>query len=68
MGDLTVWAQSWEGIFRHFDKNQNNTIDDDELQQALERFNYKLSPPLQDLLKRKYGAVLPFEYPMSSAH
>jgi Ca2+-binding EF-hand superfamily protein len=62
-----VRAQKWEGVFRHFDKNNNNAIDGDELQQALERFGYNLSPPLQDLLKRKYGAGLSFEHPMSSA-
>jgi Ca2+-binding EF-hand superfamily protein len=68
IGVLTVSTQSWEGVFRHFDKNKNNTIDGDELEQALERFGYKLSPPLQDLLKRKYGAGLSFEHPVSSAH
>jgi Ca2+-binding EF-hand superfamily protein len=65
---LTLRAQSWEGVFRHFDKNNNKTIDDDELEQALEQFGYKLSPQLQDLLKRKYGAGLSFEHTMSSAH
>jgi hypothetical protein len=34
----------------------------------LEQLGYKLSPQLQDLLKRKYGAGLSFEHPMSSAH
>jgi peflin len=34
----------------------------------LEQLGYNLSPQLQDLLKRKYGAGLSFEYPMSSAH
>jgi Ca2+-binding EF-hand superfamily protein len=68
IGVLTVRAQSWEGVFRHFDKNNNNAIDGDELQQALERFGYNLSQPLQDLLKRKYGAGLSFGHPMSSAH
>jgi hypothetical protein len=68
IGVLTVRAQQWEDVFRRFDKNKNNTIDSDELEQALERLGYKLSPPLQDLLKRKYGARLSFEHPMSSAH
>ena len=40
------------------DSNHDNTINDDELQQALEQYGYKLSPQLQDLLKRKYGAGL----------
>ena len=51
-------AQAWESAFRRFDKNHNNSIDEDELQQALEQYGYKLSPQLQDLLKRKYGAGL----------
>jgi len=51
---LWKYIENWEGVFRHFDKNKNNTIDGDELQQALERLGYNLSPPLQDLLKRKY--------------
>jgi Ca2+-binding EF-hand superfamily protein len=53
-----VRAQAWEGAFRRFDKNNNNIIDGDEMQQALEQYGYKLSSPLQDLLKRKYGAEL----------
>jgi hypothetical protein len=32
----------------------------------LERFGYNLSPALQNLLKRKYGAGLSFENPISS--
>jgi Ca2+-binding EF-hand superfamily protein len=68
IGVLTVTAQSWEGVFHYFAKNNNNVIDGDELGQALERFGYKLSPQLQDLLKRKYGAGLSFEHPMFSAH
>jgi hypothetical protein len=60
IGVLTVSAQSWEGAFRHFDQNNNNAIDGDELRLALERFGYRLSPALQNLLKRKYGAGLFF--------
>jgi peflin len=68
IGNLTVRAQSWERVFQRFDTNNSNTIDGDELQQALKELGYELSPPLQDLLKRKYGAGLSFEHPMSSAH
>jgi Ca2+-binding EF-hand superfamily protein len=64
---LTVRAQSWEEAFRHYDKNKNNAIDGDELEEALERFGYSLTPQLQGLLKRKYGAGLSFEHPISSA-
>jgi Ca2+-binding EF-hand superfamily protein len=55
-------------VFRRFDKNKNNAIDGDELQQALEQLGYELSSQLQGLLRRKYGAGLSFEHPMSSAH
>lgn len=68
IGSLTVRAQAWEGIFRRFDKNHNNTIDGDELHDALKHLGYELSPQHQDLLKRKYGTVLSFEHPISSAH
>jgi Ca2+-binding EF-hand superfamily protein len=57
---LWKYIKSWEGAFRHFDKNGNNAIDGDELEQALERFGYNLSPQLQDLLKRKYD--VPWAY------
>ena len=66
-GVLTVRAQEWEGVFRHYDGNHNDYIDGDELGQALERFGYPLTPQLQNLLKRKYGAG-PFEHPISPAH
>jgi Ca2+-binding EF-hand superfamily protein len=66
MDVLTVRAQSWEGAFRHFDQNNNNAIDGDELQQALEQFGYHLSSQLQNLLKRKYGTGLSFEHQISS--
>jgi Ca2+-binding EF-hand superfamily protein len=68
IGNLTVRAQSWERVFQRFDTNNSNTIDGDELQQALKELGYELSPPLQDLLKRKYGTGLSFEHPMSSTH
>ena len=64
----TVRAQEWEGVFHDFDKIKNNTIDGDELQQALKKWGYELSPPVQGLLRRKYGARLSFEQSMSSAH
>ena len=64
---LTVRTQRWEEAFHHYDKNKNNIIDGDELEEALERFGYHLTPHLQALLKRKYGAGLSFEHPISSA-
>ncbi|KAI0285753.1 hypothetical protein BGY98DRAFT_909596 [Russula aff. rugulosa BPL654] len=48
---------SWQGVFGYFDKNKNNTIDGDELEQALKQYGYDLSTDLQELLKRKYGAA-----------
>jgi len=67
VGVLTLRAQDWQHVFRYFDRNNNNTIDDDELGQALRQFGYNLSPRILDLLKSKYGAGLSFEHPMSSA-
>ncbi|KAI0272061.1 hypothetical protein BGY98DRAFT_1099985 [Russula aff. rugulosa BPL654] len=61
IGDLTVRAQSWERVFQRFDTNNSNTIDGDELQQALKELGYELSPPLQDLLKRKYDVNWDYE-------
>ena len=58
IGVLTVRAQSWQGVFGYFDKNKSNTIDGDELEQALKQYGYRddLTTDLQELLKRKYGA------------
>jgi hypothetical protein len=68
IGVLTVSAQSWQGVFDYFDKNKNNTIDGGELEQALKQYGYDLTTDLQELLKRKYGAGLSYQHPISSAH
>jgi len=51
---LWKYIKSWEAVFHHFDKSNNNSIDGNELTEALKQFGYHLSPRLQDLLKRKY--------------
>jgi Ca2+-binding EF-hand superfamily protein len=56
---LWKYIKSWEGVFHHFDQNNNNAIDGNELEQALERFGYHLSHQLQELLKRKYDVPWP---------
>ena len=56
-----------ETVFREFDKNNSNTIDGDELQQYLNKNGHELSPQIQGLLQRKYGAGFSFEHPISSA-
>ncbi|KAI0261810.1 hypothetical protein BGY98DRAFT_929321 [Russula aff. rugulosa BPL654] len=54
---LWKYIEVWQGVFGYFDKNKNNTIDGDELEQALKQYGYDLSTDLQELLKRKYGAA-----------
>jgi len=57
MGVLTKWAQDWQGVFLHFDRDRSGTIDGQELHQALNQFGYRLSPQLLNLLQRKYGTA-----------
>lgn len=45
-------------MFRHFDRDRSGTIDKDELRDALGQFGYNLSPPLLDLVQKKYGEPL----------
>ncbi|KAI0265745.1 hypothetical protein BGY98DRAFT_1069957 [Russula aff. rugulosa BPL654] len=54
---LWKYIESWQGVFGYFDKNKSNTIDGDELEQALKQYGYRddLTTDLQELLKRKYG-------------
>jgi Ca2+-binding EF-hand superfamily protein len=59
-------AQDWQGVFLHFDRDRSGTIDDQELQSALNQFGYRLSPQLLSLVQRKYGAIH-FQHPELSA-
>ncbi|KAI0271101.1 hypothetical protein BGY98DRAFT_1189719, partial [Russula aff. rugulosa BPL654] len=58
---LWKYIESWQGVFGYFDKNKSNTIDGDELEQALKQYGYRddLTTDLQELLKRKYDIPWP---------
>ena len=53
---LWKYIKDWQNVFRHFDRDRSGSIDRGELQQALTQFGYNLSPPLMNLLEKKYGA------------
>jgi Ca2+-binding EF-hand superfamily protein len=42
-------------VFRHFDRDRSGTIDDSELQSALNQFDMKLPQHLLSLLVAKFG-------------
>jgi len=52
---LWKYIKDWQGVFRHFDRDNSGSIDGVELSNALAQFGYNLSPPLLTLLERKYG-------------
>lgn len=51
---LWKYIKDWQGVFHHFDRDRSGTIDNTELQNALNQFGYRLSPMLLNLLQRKY--------------
>ena len=53
---LWKYIKDWQGVFRHFDRDNSGSIDGGELSEALRQFGYNLSPQLLVLLERKYGA------------
>jgi Ca2+-binding EF-hand superfamily protein len=44
-------------MFKHFDRDRSGTIDKDELRDALGQFGFNLSPPLLELVQKKYGEL-----------
>ncbi|KAI0774929.1 hypothetical protein BD413DRAFT_537763 [Trametes elegans] len=52
---LWKYIKDWQNVYRHFDRDQSGSIDTAELQDALRQFGYNLSPPLLQLVERKYG-------------
>ena len=52
---LWKYIKDWQGVFRHFDRDNSGSIDGGELSEALRQFGYNLSPNLLSLLERKYG-------------
>lgn len=51
---LWKYIKDWQGVFKHFDRDQSGSIDGMELQAALKQFGYNLSPTLLQLVERKY--------------
>ena|ERR1700733_14223436 len=49
---LYLFLQTWN---RHFDADRSGSIEGAELSNALRQFGYNLSPPLLQLVLRKYG-------------
>ncbi|TFK22646.1 EF-hand [Coprinopsis marcescibilis] len=53
---LWKYIKDWQNVFKHFDRDRSGSIDGGELRDALAQFGYNLSPPLLDLLQKKYDA------------
>jgi len=51
---LWKYIKDWQNVFRHFDRDRSGSIDGQELREALGQFGFNLSPPLLELLQRKY--------------
>ncbi|KAF8999059.1 hypothetical protein BDQ17DRAFT_1400735 [Cyathus striatus] len=51
---LWKYIKDWQNVFRHFDRDRSGSIDGGELAEALAQFGYRLSPPLLDLVQKKY--------------
>ncbi|KZP23624.1 EF-hand, partial [Athelia psychrophila] len=53
---LWKYIADWQGVFRHFDRDQSGSIEGSELAEALESFGYNLSPTLLTLVEQKYAS------------
>ncbi|KAF8161611.1 hypothetical protein B0H34DRAFT_796370 [Crassisporium funariophilum] len=51
---LWKYIKDWQNVFKHFDRDRSGSIDGSELRDALAQFGYNLSPPLLDLVQKKY--------------
>jgi len=56
---LWKYIKDWQGVFKHFDRDQSGSIDSNELTQALQQFGYNLPRHLVGLIQRKYGTAGP---------
>jgi len=54
---LWKYIKDWQGVFKHFDRDNSGSIDGGELTQALHQFGYNLSPQLLNLVQRKYASA-----------
>ncbi|KAF9465223.1 hypothetical protein BDZ94DRAFT_416659 [Collybia nuda] len=52
---LWKYIKDWQNVFKHFDRDHSGSIDGQELRDALAQFGYNLSPPLLDLVQKKYA-------------
>merc|ERR1712079_221166 len=53
-GSLWRYVVDWQNCFKTFDKDKSGSINYTELQAALTTFGYNLSPPVYNLLIRKF--------------
>jgi len=53
---LWRYIEDWQNVFRHFDRDRSGTIDDFELQCALNQFGMKLPQHLLSLLVAKFAS------------
>ncbi|KAF8176919.1 hypothetical protein BJ912DRAFT_857223 [Pholiota molesta] len=53
---LWKYIKDWQNVFKHFDRDRSGSIDGGELRDALGQFGYNLSPPLLELVQRKYAS------------
>jgi len=54
---LWKYIKDWQNVFRHFDRDRSGSIDGGELREALGQFGFNLSPPLLNLVQRKYAST-----------
>jgi Ca2+-binding EF-hand superfamily protein len=54
---LWKYIADWQGVFRHFDRDQSGTIEGRELSEALRSFGYNLSPSLLTMIEQKYSSA-----------
>ncbi|CAL1711684.1 unnamed protein product [Somion occarium] len=65
---LWKYIKDWQGVFKHFDRDQSGSIDGKELHEALKQFGYNLSPQLLTLVERKYDVEKATAPPVPGAH
>ncbi|PFH47110.1 hypothetical protein AMATHDRAFT_68429 [Amanita thiersii Skay4041] len=53
---LWKYIKDWQNVFAHFDRDRSGSIDGHELRNALTQFGYNLSPPILNLLQKKYAS------------
>jgi len=54
---LWKYIKEWQSVYNHFDRDHSGNIDGLELQDAMTRFGFPLSPNLILLVARKYASA-----------